>query len=134
LAAAPAGNVLVLQAGGSADAASLGYASAALARALRSEGVGGGLLPVTIEQGIAHAAQLCSANAGSSVLYAPTLAVGRAASGGQNIQFDVVAYDCKATLVGSRHVTAAVPARGGVNSAIDRAAGKVAGSFVKGTH
>jgi len=127
------GNVLVLEAAGSADAATLGYASVALAGAFRSKGIGGGLLPATVEQGIVHAAELCSANAGSRALYAPTVSFGRDPKGGQTVEFDVAVYDCNATLVGSRRVATPVPARGGINSAIDRAAGKLVDGFVKGT-
>jgi len=125
------GNVLVLEVAGAADAPARTYAASALSQALRSQGISGGLLPVTIEQGIAHAAELCSANAGSSALYAPTLSVARDAKGAESVQLDVVAYDCKATVLGSQHVTAGVPGRGRLNVAIDRATVKVAEGFGK---
>jgi hypothetical protein len=135
VAAAPArpGNVLVLQVGGSADADARTYAASSISLALRSQGVGGGLLPVTVDQGIANAAQLCNANAGSSALYAPKLEIDKDPSGAQNVQLDVAAYDCKAKLLGEQHVVMAVRGRGGIDSAIDHAAAKVADALTKHT-
>jgi TolB-like protein len=135
VAAAPArpGNVLVLQVAGTADAQVRTYAASSISLALRNQGIGGGLLPVTVDQGIANAAQLCSANAGSSALYAPKLVVAQDSSGAQNVQLDVAAYDCKAKLLGEQHVEMAVRGRGGIDSAIDRAAGKIADAFLKTT-
>jgi hypothetical protein len=124
-------SVLVLQTGGNADAQSRTYATNSLSSALRSQGLGGGLLPVSVEQGIANAPALCAATAGSSGLYAPTLALSRDASGAQSIALDVVAYDCKAVLVGRQHVGSAVPARGSLTSAIDQATSKIADAFKK---
>lgn len=127
------GRALVLQVGGDADPQARTYAASALALALHSDGVEGGLLPVTVEQGIAHAGQLCSANAGSSALYAPTLVLQHDAAGAASVQLDVTAYDCKATPLGRQTAVAPVPARGGVDSAIDQATSKVAAGFLKST-
>jgi hypothetical protein len=133
VAAAPArpGNVLVLQVDGTADAAARTYAASSISLALKSQGIGGGLLPVTVDQGIANATQLCNANAGSSALYAPKLVVDKDSSGTQNVQLDVAAYDCKAKLLGEQHAVMAVRGRGGIDSAIDRAAAQIANAFLK---
>jgi hypothetical protein len=118
-------NILVLQAAGDADDKARAYATSSLSSALRNEGAGGGLLPVTVEQGIAHAAQLCSANAGTHALYAPTLALARDPKGVQSVALDVAAYDCKAVLLGRQHAVAVISARGGIDSAIDDATSRV---------
>jgi hypothetical protein len=121
---------MVLEAGGSADPAARAYAAYALSKALRALGIAGGLLPVTVRQGIAHATELCNANAGSA-LYAPMLAIVAGTGNSATVQFDVVAYDCNGTPLATQHVTTGVLG-GRLDTAIDRAAGTVAGGFLKG--
>jgi hypothetical protein len=116
---------LVFSVAGSADDASRRYAAAAIAHALAHVGIVGGVLPVTADQALGHAAQLCAANGNSRELYAPTLTVASGATAGAatQVQLEVAAYDCAGALLGRQRALTSVGRRG-VDDAIDKAAGE----------
>jgi hypothetical protein len=116
---------LVFSVAGSADDASRRYAAVAIAHALAHAGIVGGVLPVTADQALGHAAQLCAANGNARELYAPTLTVasGESAGAATQVQLDVAAYDCAGALLGRQRALTSVGRRG-VNDAIDKAAGE----------
>jgi hypothetical protein len=121
---------LITDVGGTGDAATRNYAGSALASALRRAGVTrGGNVPISGTDAVAHAADLCHANAGSKMLYVPTLAV--AGNGPRSVTVDIDAYDCTGKATGSQHDVETAWGRRGLERAIDRATQKAVDAFLR---
>jgi len=121
---------LITSVGGTGDAATRDYAGSALAAALRRAGVTrGGNVPISGTDAVAHAADLCRANAGSQMLYVPTVAV--AGSGRRSVTVDIDAYDCSGKATGSQHDVETAWGRRGLERALDRATQKAVEAFLR---
>jgi len=121
---------LITDVGGTGDAATRNYAGNALASALRRAGITrGGNVPISGADAVAHAADLCHVNAGSKMLYVPTLVV--AGNGPRSVTVDVDAYDCTGKAAGSQHDVETASGRRGLEHAIDRAAQKAVDAFLR---
>jgi hypothetical protein len=124
VALAPGQRVLVLQAGGDADAALAQRATRDVTAAAGRNGVGAQALPVSGVEGVKNAAEFCRNNVGTHGLYATTLTVQRNAAGQPTEALvDVVMYDCSGNAVERRHGAASAAGHGGLEGAVDRAIG-----------
>jgi hypothetical protein len=123
---------LVTDVGGTADPATRDYTGSAFAAALRRAGVTrGGNVPISGTDAVAHASDLCRANAGARTLYVPAIAV--SGSGRRTVTVDIDAYDCTGKATGSQHDVETGWGRHALERAIDRAAQRAVDAFVRAT-
>ncbi len=108
----------------------------ALVSSLKHRGVNAMVSSASIAANPAdNAAQLCARDRGVSVLYAGTLSIERNSSGAADtVQLDVVGYDCAGNPILHENGEATVSGKGGVNSALDRAADAAAAALARRTH
>jgi TolB-like protein len=119
---------LVANVAGSGDATLRAYAATALVGALRRDGAThGGALAVDPHDAVAHAGDLCRANAGTSAVYVATVDV---ASDARSVTLDVAGYDCSGAPLGTHSATEAFRGRG-EDRAVDRAATKTIDAFLR---
>ena len=121
---------LLFQADGALDDRTRGYATNAIARALRRDGIEVGTLAVPLGDALVHAHAICAATPGTSALYAASVVVGNNETTDPSAQVDVTAYDCNGTRTAS-HRALGTAKRGGIDGALDAAANAVASAFAQ---
>jgi hypothetical protein len=118
---------IVVAIDGSADAKERSYAATALAAAVAKRGLGGALVTTsTTGEAPAHARELCSAHAASSIL-GGTLAVehvGGAFFHGATADLELIRYDCTGQVAGRQRAQMQASGRSDTTVAIDRAIAK----------
>ena len=118
---------LVANVAGSSDATLRAYAAKALANALKHDRVErGGVIAASPQDAIAHAGDLCRANAGTQAIYLGTLAPGPAPA---SVTLGVTAYDCAGKLLGTHADTETTGRRVTPEQAVDLAAAKAIDAF-----
>jgi hypothetical protein len=122
---------VVVEVSGDSDSATRTSVGVALSKALAHQGFTGGYVPVAESEVRIHAHDLCSANAGTRVLLATKLTLEHVAPAQPNVLIDVTAYDCAGTVLGRQHVSSPVSGKGGLASALQRAAQSAAEAFAK---
>ncbi len=130
----PSGDrVLVLLVGGDAGATLANHAGGAIASAARRSGLAADQLTLSAADGVAHAPDVCAANAGTKELYASTLSLARNDAGQTTgAQVDLVAYDCAGNVVSRAHAESASSGRSGLEGAVDRAVAAALASLRRG--
>jgi hypothetical protein len=130
----PSGDrVLVLLVGGDAGTTLANHAGGAIASAARRSGLAADQLTLSAADGVAHAPDVCAANAGTKELYATTLSLARNEAGQTTgAQVDLVAYDCAGNVVSRAHAESASSGRSGLEGAVDRAVAAALASLRRG--
>ncbi len=113
---------LVLQVGGDGGATLAAHARDDLVTTARRDGIAADSLGASAADAIAHAKDLCAANAGAQALYAAALSLLRNNAGQPTgAEIDLVVYDCSGNVVAREHAAANTSGRSGIGGAIDRA-------------
>ena len=123
---------LVTLVDGDGSAGERAQAQLSLVSALHAVGMkGGGGLPVSAADGPKNAKALCGANAGAGLIFASALALGTGVYGPNSTTLSVSAFGCDGRLIGSQQDVENAAGKGGISSAIDRAAAAVAAGLRK---
>lgn len=126
---------LVTLVDGDGSPAQRAQAQLSLVSALHAVGMkGGGGLPVSAADGPKNAKALCGANAGAGLIFASALALGTGIYGPNSATLAVRAFGCDGSLIASQQDVENAAGKGGVSSAIDRAAATVAAGLRKQLH
>jgi hypothetical protein len=130
----PSGDrVLVLLVGGDAGTSLASHAGGAVTSAARRSGLSADQLTLSAADGVAHAPDVCAANAGAKELYATTLSLARNDAGQTTgAQVDLVAYDCAGNVVSRAHAESTSSGRSGLEGAVDRAVAAALASLRRG--
>jgi hypothetical protein len=126
---------LVTLVDGDGTAAQRNQAQLSLVIALHNAGMkGGGGLPVSAADGTKNAKALCDANAGTRLVFASTLALGSGTYGKNSATLSVRAYGCDGSQIAAAQAVENAGDKGGISTAIDRAAASVAAGIRKQIH
>lgn len=125
-------SALIVEVGGDAGASDRAAAGLALLHALQHAGVPAGQVPISSADALAHAADLCRANAGARELYAAALSIPGDADARPSVELDVTRYDCSGAALGHARPSAPVR-RANVAAALNVAAAQAVTALLRAT-